>query len=320
MKYKATIYLIFIFFCNGCRSQLKINKMDIKKFGELLIKEVKRYPYEPTYYFSLYSNACSFQVLINDMPIWSFFKMGGMSGTMLPINAMVSKSGEQTVTIKVYPPNGVNDELTKVIGSNAQMQIALAVTDWQNKMPMKVINKILFLLPIVNGKLSCAGLPYFEYTVTFDLQVPYETISWNNGVNLAKEDSSRLQKEVLYVYEKVWKMWSEKDLIKICNYTKSVYISGVQSQYRDMRIWKEYSDDLLKIINNKNFKMEPIEKYTLKYYGNGKVVALERIDLWNRNRSALLKYYIKDNGSERTETEPLYLYRPSKNSPLEPIR
>ena len=105
--------------------------MDIKKFGEELIKEVKRYPNEPTYYISMYSNKCSFQVLINDMPIWNFFDQGGMSGTMLPVNTVISKSGQQTVTIKVYPPQTTNKVLGSTIDGNARLQIGLSVTDYK---------------------------------------------------------------------------------------------------------------------------------------------------------------------------------------------
>ena len=321
MEYKITAYLlILIFFCNGCISQVKTNTMDIKKFGVEIINEVQRYPNEPMYYIGMYSNKCSFQVLINDMPIWSFFKEGGMSGTMLPINVMVSKSGQQTITIKVYPSKTPNKILGSVIDSNARLQISLSVTDWKNKLPMKLINKSLILLPVINGNAACVGLPYAVYSTTFDLQVPYETRSWEGGVNLTKENSSMLQKEVLAIYQKVRQMWADKELLKIFIYNKKTYFSALQSQYRDSTVWKEYSNDLVKLLNNKTFEMEPLEHYVVNFYANGKVVALQRSDLWNRNRSALLKGYTRDNGDERTETEALYLYRPSKNSPLEPIR
>lgn len=126
--------------------------MEITKIGEEIFQSVKRCPNEPIYYIGMYSERCTFQVLINDMPIWSFFDKGGMSGTMLPINSMVPKSGQQNVTIKVFPSYMKNNELASTIGSDAQVQITLAVTDWKNKMPMKVINKILILLPVVNEK------------------------------------------------------------------------------------------------------------------------------------------------------------------------
>ena len=185
---------------------------------------------------------------------------------------------------------------------------------------MKIINKSLILLPVINGKTACEGLPYAEYTTTFNLQVPYETSSWQGGVNLTKEDSGMLQKEVLNIYAKVRKMWSEKNLAGIFDYNKISYTDAVQSQYRDSTVWKEYSEDLLKTLNNKHFEMEPLEHYTVNYYGNGKVVALERTDLRNRNRSALLLGGTEDNGVKTTETDAIYLYRPSKNAPLKTIR
>lgn len=115
-------------------------------------------------------------------------------------------------------------------------------------------------------------------------------------------------------------MWSDKNLAGIFEYNKKGYTASAQSQYRDINTWKKYTDDMIKIVNNKDFKMEPLENYILKFYGNGKIVALQRIDLWNRNRSVLLKNYTTQDGEGNTQTDNLYLYRPSKTAPLEPIR
>lgn len=92
-----------------------------------------------------------------------------------------------------------------------------------------------------------------------------------------------------------------------------------QSLYRDERAWKQFINNCIKIYNNKTFYMEPLNQCSIKYYGNGKVVALERVDLYNRNEPGIIMNYT-DNDEEMIESRQLLLYRPSKNAPLEQIR
>ena len=65
--------------------------------------------------------------------------------------------------------------------------------------------------------------------------------------------------------------------------------------------------------------MEPLDQCTIKYYGNGKVVALERVDLYNRNEPGIIMNYT-DNNDKWIESCQVLLFRPSKNAPLEQIR
>jgi len=46
LKFIAVTVLLFVFI-NGCHSQVKINTMEIKKFGEELSQIVKSYSDEP---------------------------------------------------------------------------------------------------------------------------------------------------------------------------------------------------------------------------------------------------------------------------------
>ena len=97
------------------------------------------------------------------------------------------------------------------------------------------------------------------------------------------------------------------------------WLSDFSGLYRDEKVWKDFIDNDVKIYNNKTFYMEPLDQCTIKYYGNGKVVALERVDLYNRNEPGIIMNYT-DNNDKWIESCQVLLFRPSKNAPLEQIR
>jgi len=293
--------------------------MEINKIVKEIIGQIHHYPQEPTFYIGVNSSACSFQVLVNDMPLYSFFAKGGLPGTQFPINQYITQSGTQKVSIKVYPGLTEKEVLAPFIEEKAFLKLTLAVTDWKNNTPMNTINEKLLTLPLTEGKLVCAGLPYIEYSTTFNVTVPYITDGWINGVNLEKEDIEKVKLETFAMYEKLRTIKANKDIAAELYFSKNSMIAFCQSLYRDEKVSKQFIDNCTKLYNNKNFSMEPLDQCTIKYYGNGKVVALVRVDLYNRDESAIIANFTNGD-NERIQTAQLLLYRPNKNAPLEQIR
>lgn len=316
---KFITYALLLFFTSGCRSQVKTNAMEINKIIKEIAAKIERYPHEPTYYIGVNSSACSFQILINDMPLYSFYAKGGLPGTHFPINMYITQSGIQTVSIRVYPGKTVKKVLAPFIDDNAVLNLNLSVTDWKNSSPMSTINNKLLSLPLQKGKPACSGLPFIEYATTFTISVPYKTNGWINGVNLDKEDSNKVEMETIAIYEKVRAMKVNKDIASELFFRSNAMIEFGQSFYRDEKGYKAYPDDCAKIYNNTAFYMDPLNPCIIKYYGNGKVVALERVDLYNRDEPAIIMNYTNGN-NEKIESSQLLLFRPNKNAPLEPIR
>jgi len=293
--------------------------MEINKIREEIMNHMMRYPQEPTYYIGINSSACSFQLLVNDMPVYSFFAKGGLPGTKVPINMYITQSGIQTLTVRIYPGKTLKKILAPYIEDNAILNLSLAVTDWKNNTPMNTINSKLLTLPLIEGKPACSGLPYIEYSSTFLVTVPYKIDGWVNGVNLEKEDSNKVRMETINVYEKLRLIKANKDIAGELYFSKNAMAAYGQSLYRDANDFKLYPDECEKIYNSKGFSMQPLDQCIIKYYGNGKVVALERVDLYNRDEPAIIMNY-KNGDNERMRSVQFLLYRPSKNAPLEQIR
>jgi len=317
---KKTVALFFFtLFLTGCYGQQNPATMNTNEFKKYLTDNTKHYPQEPTYYIGIQSSACSFQVLVNDMPVWRFYKKGGLPGTQIPINGLVCYTGTQNLTIKIYPGLTPNNILASKIDDNVQFSLKLFMKDWKNDSPMHLVNEKLFTLPLKNGKPTCANLAYMEYSGTFNLQVPYTLEGWQSAMDLSKEDSDRLKLETIACYEKMRKLMGNKDVNGELEYTKKSMLAYSQALYRDATTFNDYLIDKNNIYNSDGFYMEPLKDYKMKIYGNGKVVGLERIDIHNKDRPALMINYLKDK-VEKLEAVQLLLYRPSKGAALEPLR
>ncbi len=55
------------------------------------------------------SNGCNFEILVNDVPVYRFFKEGGVT-SFYPINPWILSSGEQRLKVRLYPVKGFEDK------------------------------------------------------------------------------------------------------------------------------------------------------------------------------------------------------------------
>ncbi|MBL4747108.1 MAG: hypothetical protein JKY08_12210, partial [Flavobacteriaceae bacterium] len=109
----------------------------------------------------------------------------------------ILKSGEQTVTIKVFPLK-VGEMLTKE--TNAYFKL-VEVDNTTNHMDEKTITSLV-LPSDTDGNFTGAGFSYFEKTITFNATVPYELTGWSESQDLSKLDQEKLQKMVSSFYKK----------------------------------------------------------------------------------------------------------------------
>ncbi|PKH49672.1 hypothetical protein CXF68_02725 [Tenacibaculum sp. Bg11-29] len=61
------------------------------------------------------------------------------------------------------------------------------------------------------------GLPYYEYTFTFNATIPYEIEGWTNAIDLRKLDQKKLESAVIYEYKKIQKLYKNNEVDKIMN-------------------------------------------------------------------------------------------------------
>jgi hypothetical protein len=143
---------------------------------------------------------------------------------------------------------------------------------------------------------------------------------------LFTEDAEHLEeltKEVVAAYTEMREIFQKKDTKRLAavSYNKEKRIAQ-QLYYTKKKSPERWEVDYLDDFNaeeNIGYTMEPIENFRLVFYGNGRLVALERTDIQYRGGSALLAKYKNKKGEKRKSHYDFVLHRPKRGGKLESI-
>ncbi|QCE43135.1 hypothetical protein [Psychroserpens sp. NJDZ02] len=282
---------------------------------------------KPSYHASINTSACSFEFLVNDMPVLSYYNKGGIA-TSVPINPQILKSGIQTFTIKLYP--GYYKENKQLIQADSltkdtKFNLSFSHKDWSNLGEESKID-FEFSLPHTiteSGikEFKLAGSPYFEYEGTFNADVPYSLKGWKESVDLTQENQEDLEIEVVNAYMELRNKFQDKNIKDIIVFNKVKLIERLQSIYSsEKNDVLEVIDDYSENFDNSLFHLKPIENYKLYFFGDGKTVCLLRTDLKNKREPVIRIGYTNEKGKKRLSFYGFTFHRPVKRGPLVPIR
>lgn len=319
---KALCIFLFASLAVCAQEKNKITKTSKDIYG--LPGNIQKHNEQPLYKLILTSNECSFYLLVNDFPLYKFFGSNeGIAATSLPMNGNIVKSGKQKITIKMYPKfNSETKEMEKTLGVNAGVKFHIEKETRGNDE-----NIFEYQTPFkeFDGKGS-GGFPdpqksYYEETVYVDLKLPYSISTLENSQNLYTEESEKiklLETEVIAKYNEIRNIYlngTREDLANI-NYEKEKRLA--QQMYFAKDEVKRGWDNDYQFRTDSNlefFDLKPIDNYELKFYANGKLVSLEKI---NNKKSALWGgFKRKDKEVGTTTYITIYLHRPKGSTKLE---
>ncbi|WP_438711100.1 hypothetical protein ACSTS3_21530 [Aquimarina muelleri] len=218
---KLLTLVIFVLVFSSCLAQDKkgniytipipkeSNDITADNFVEKVVSQIKHYDKEPMYFIRPLQNNCVYELLVNDFPVYKDYGIEKLS-TPIEINDVILKSGPQTVTVRLYP---LGDALKNAYGEEETVTTLLPKTE----MKVSVVKYEAFNIsqdlddeivvkehnsPTKEGtnEFIGAGLPYYEYTFTFNAEVPYSNEGWSNGEDLTRFDKEELEKQVLKYY------------------------------------------------------------------------------------------------------------------------
>jgi hypothetical protein len=305
---KKIIILTLILIANLSCAQKKNDSMGKEKLLNLY-KEVKMYDYNPRYWIDIQGTNCTYEILLNDMPIVSYFKKIDMSSSSIPLNTRILRKGEQKLDLIIYPTLD-NNYLPKLgLDEKSKLLIKVSYGEFGKEKAKDYMKILSFTTPEFQN-----GLPIFKTSLIFESIVPYELDGWLNGVDLSKENQEILKQEVEKKYNEIMNLYENKDINTLSDEYYGREKEIAQSLFFNE---KSYSEELLTgLIEDVNkdivFKLE---NYNMKILGNGKVVALIRNDIKYRGMSALFR-----KAENKYYSYSLFLYRPKEGAPLEVIR
>lgn len=286
-----------------------------------LYKSVKFLDHNTNYRANISAGACNFTLLVNDVPVAHYFEeSGGTFTTTAPINNVILKSGQQTYKLILHP--GYTDsQPAKALSENVTVDITIEGFTY-NGSAIKEIGTPISLISLSARKKNFkeAGEPSAVFEGVFTLDVPYYLTGWSESKDLRKEDPAQLLKEILASYKEYSDILTRRDSVRLSNLVYQKEKDYAQALFLDRAGTQKQWDTYRAILNAKKLKMEPLENYQLKFYGNGRLVTLERTDYPFIGQPALRADVTDARGEEYIEYYMNYFHKKHGSDHLELIR
>ncbi|WDF54409.1 hypothetical protein [Mucilaginibacter sp. KACC 22063] len=257
--------------------------------------------HQPYYVIDFKGVACKFDILINDMPAYSYDDTGTLT-SQVPINQLILHSGTQSLSYVMRPMAG-----THHLSENSSLEIKVAVAEVLNLRQSTVIAefkpvKIETQTPMLELKQQ----------FSFKAEVPYQLMGWSAGMALNHDPAIR--SDLNQAYARIRQILLNKDYaafrklyeVKLSEVDKAIYSNAKESEDD----WQEMID----YISQPGMEVKFDDKSAqMHFYGGGKVVTLIK-----PNHEPALYF---ENVKEKEEYQlPFLFYRKAPGLPLTVIR
>lgn len=252
---KHIIYFLVLFIPLKIYSQT--NKINMELIKKEILDNKKTYTVKPYYTVKLQMQACNFELLLNDLPVFSYSVRGGMTNE-IPLNSYILKSGKQNLKIKLTP---INNQLKLSEQVDLSLDIGYSNIIGENGLGT-YIQSGKFHLP---QEIKDEKLPFFEIEIPFTADVPWD-------YNYILEDAQDLSKQSDLLKQTVnnfYHILETKDSKKYFELMKGSLKIQSTVEYMSRKETEKLLDDLdLSQIK----KIYPLDNYEIKFYANNKLV------------------------------------------------
>ena len=303
------VFISFILFSTISCAQQKVSNIPVSEkykditadnFVERMLKEVERFDKESRYFIRPVQNNCVYEILVNDVRTYKDYNLDVIA-TPVSVNHAILKSGPQTITVRMYPVGDllkdnydIGDTVTTLL-DNTSMKIEVVKYDAYNLSHRLDDEEIVFThySPTQEGtkKFVGSGLPYYEYTFSFNAEVPYNIEGWQNSQDLTKFDKEELENEVKKYYTQVKQIYLKEDIDALAKISFGDYLVIAKSKYYKKQEIEDMLSSLKEKVEYKEKDFGDLQDKKLSFYGGGKIVVLrhssiEPIDKRLRGKSA----------------------------------
>ncbi|WDF58344.1 hypothetical protein PQ462_16640 [Flavobacterium sp. KACC 22758] len=314
----------------SCNSQEKIdNAMDTEERISAITDKIKYFDYQPIYRIKI-ETTLNYEITINDLPIAK--KNNNDVGTLwFPINYALLKSGTQELQIKIYPSYKDKYIPNLFFTPNSKFNLEIEKTAWDKNGNLEE-PKIVMDYELPKYKVDNNGNSDYKQPIDYSRQnilikdfsfiadVPYKLEGWSDSEDLSKLDQETLHEKVLRFCEDLVDRYKEEDF----DYVKTKYLKAdiewYQSEYLKKDVIKKYQNAMNankgKFINH----FIPLSEYKMLFYGDNKIITIERSDIKNKGKSFFLHEKIDKEGNKKLVSLDLYLHIPKGSTELEIIR
>ncbi|WP_237276921.1 hypothetical protein [Tenacibaculum ovolyticum] len=208
---------------------------------------------------------------INDIKIRSLSSGNGYE----ELNPYILNSGVNLISIKMYSPNQeylIKPEYINIDKESLSPGIRTRIyTSNENNENIQMINDFNF--PVLELE-----LPIYEASWTFEAEVPYKLEGWRNAQDLTKIDKEKLEKKVVAKFKEYREMLNSGDVDSFLQERDQSDSEAYFSKYFSKKTEDLWRQNIPIFLKKQKGIMLPLENYKMKFYGDGRLVTLERID------------------------------------------
>lgn len=305
-----------VFICLLCLSitGCSQNKNSNNAKHKIEMDSLKKFNYESQYRLKI-SSGLSYEVRINDIPI-AVRNNTGFQTIWFPINNTICKTGTQSIEINVFPKLVKSGEkYENFIENNNEFELIIEQTAWDNTGTLETPKEILrYLLP----NKDYSKISTHKDILSFNAEIPYQLIDWNEGKIFKEEDSIMLRAKIFNFYKDLKYLYENQKGEEYISKTSKGLFNLYQASYFDKKEAMDYVTSTKEFINEEPTKLEPLENYKLIICGEGKLIGLKRIDGYNNNEGVFRRIY-NNGGMKEVQIDDILLYQPIGKDDLEII-
>ena len=309
------LHLILVFMClSACAQTPKPTIMTtlIKHSPQDMLnlhQTVTHHKNEPHYGMYIHASNTNFEVRVNDRIVFMNYDMitngFAIPGAYFPINTKITNAGLQTIEVRMYPCWNRQTEQLEPQLKNARVKLDIVERSYNPKKDDWTGEEYVYsweaptAAPEENDPMAYFLYPKrleYIYKDTFLATVPYAINTLDNAINLYTTDSLKIKQLIaglLPYYEKFKDIYQENNLDayatlvyeKEKRLAQQFFFDAADSEKR----WeKQLLEKNGRLVEN-GYKMQAMEHYKLRFYGNGKLVTLVSTNLKKQgiNKSAL---------------------------------
>lgn len=318
--YKIIVLTSLIgFTIESCAQNKSNSKLDINQ----LEKDIIQKEFGHSYRLKYEHNNCSYEILINDVPLITFYGLGERSTTAY-INQYMLKPGKQEITIRMYPKKTDDTKFNETLDSTSFVKLKLdkikmGSQQWEFSKEGKSRDweeVLVYQTPKLEK-----DVPFVEFKIPFEAskqELTWEIKGWSDSQALVNNEA--LKKEVFDFYKNFQQVIENQDKNTYINLlAHSVFEEASADSWESKAFFKDAMEELANKPISKQKFLFPINENTteLKFYGNGRVVTLVSKDPRAFGYSPLVA---KGEKSNFPIAYTFYLHKPKGSNKLEIIR
>ncbi|WP_313376608.1 hypothetical protein [Chishuiella sp.] len=322
MKNKPIYKILFLaslvgFTLQSCAQNKEDKKIDINQMEKDIVQKEFGYNFRLEYDH----NNCSYEILINDVPLITFYGLGERS-TTASINQYLLKPGKQEITIRMSPKKIEDTQFNKNLDSTSFVKLKLKkLKNGSPEWNLSNINRDWEEVFVYQTPKLEKDVPFAEFKIPFEAtkdELTWEIKGWSESQTLVNNEA--LKKEVFDFYTNFQKTIEDQNKNAYINLlAHSIFEEASADSWDSKAFIKEGMEQMYNAPMPKQKFLFPINEDTaeLKFYGDGKVVTLVSKDPRSFGYSPLVAKAEKNNFPI---AYTFYLHKPKGSNKLEIIR